>query len=83
MSRALSETEWEYMRRKKALEYEYAAPYLPVGALEQMDEDDLRDEVRTIIVEYLPEDDRRELARKLATERRRLFGDEHDLHLGQ
>ena len=81
MSRTLTETEITYIRRKKALEYQYAAPYLPVNALEQMDETDLRAEVREVITEYLPPEERRELASELATERRRLFGDEHDLAL--
>jgi len=75
----LSEAEYAYIRRKKALEYEYAAPYLPVGAVERMDEGDLRDEVRTIIMEYLPPAERQQLAAELTRERRRLFGDDHDL----
>jgi hypothetical protein len=75
----LSHEERQYIRIKKSLEYEYAAGYLPVNALERMDEDDLRTEVQTVIREYLPPDERRELAVKLAAHRRRLFGDEHDL----
>jgi len=44
-----------------------------------MDERDLRDEVRTVIMEYLPPAERQQLAAELTRERRRLFGDEHDL----
>jgi hypothetical protein len=72
VTRELTDPERQYLAYKKTKEYEYAAGYLPVGALERMDEQDLRAEVREVISEYLPEADRRELRAELNEAKREL-----------
>ncbi len=59
MSSELAGFERAFIRAKKRIEYEYAAPYLnPVANPGQQSETDLRDRVRTAIEEDLPERDR-------------------------